>query len=436
MRGDTAHLQAMLDVEVALAEALAAEGLIPATVVAAIRGAARAELYDGAALGARAAEAGNLAIPLIEQLTAQVASSDVNAARYVHWGATSQDILDTALVLELRREVPRIIQHIDHAITAAAAHARRHARLAGPGRTWLQHATPVTFGLKAAGWAGLLDRVRRDLELALEGAAVLQFGGASGTLAALGGRGLAVAQALGAQLGLTVPPKPWHTERDRLVHLASALGLVAGAMGKIGRDLALLAQTEVGEAREAAAPGRGGSSAMPHKQNPVAAAVAIAASIRAPALVAVMLAAMPQEHERGLGGWQAEWDTLPELVSLCESSARVMAEALEHLVVDAERMAANLDLTRGLLNAESVAMALAGQIGIRAAHDLVSRASGEARQGNRPLADVLKQDRAIMAHLTPEQIDTLLVPDRYLGMADTFIERVLASLRPDATGDA
>ena len=430
MRGDAAQIQAMLDVEAALAEALAAEGVIPPGSVAAIRSAARAELYDADTLIERAAPAGNLAIPLVEQLTDRVAAIDPDAARHVHWGATSQDILDTALVLELRRDIPRITQQLDLAIAAAAAHARHHPQLVQAGRTWLQHATPVTFGLKAAGWAGLLVRVREAMEEALDRASVLQFGGASGTLAALGERGLAVAEALGTRLELRVPQKPWHAERDRLAGLAASLGIVTGALGKIGRDLSLLAQTEVAEAHEASTPGRGGSSAMPHKRNPIAAAVAIAASIRAPGLVATMLAAMPQEHERGLGGWQVEWDALPELVSVCATAARAIAEALEGLVVDPARLAANLELTGGLLNAESISIALARHVGTREAHAIVSRAARTSREMNQSLGEVLKRDPEITAHLSAAEIDALLLPGRYLGMADTFIERVLASLPP------
>ena len=304
----------MLDVEVALVEALASEGLIPASCIAAVRDAARAELYEPEALALAAAQAGNMAIPLVEMLTAKVASADPAAARYVHWGTTSQDIIDTGLVLQIRAAVPSIQTDLQRAAAGAIALARLHADTPQVGRTWLQHATPITFGLKAAGWADALGRSRMRLAEAFDGALVLQFGGAAGTLAALGGRGIAVAEALGARLDLRVPELPWHAHRDRLVNLATALGIAAGTLGKIARDLALLAQTEVNEAHEAPADGRGRSSAMPQKRNPVAASLALAAAVRAPGLVSTMLAAMPQEHERGLGGWQAEWDTLPELI--------------------------------------------------------------------------------------------------------------------------
>lgn len=426
----------MLDVEVALAEALAGEGLIPASCVPSIRAAASADGYDADALDTAAAQAGNPAIPLIEMLTARVAEADPAAARYVHWGATSQDIVDTGLVLQLRAALPLVQAELFRAAAGALELARRHAETPQVGRTWLQHATPITFGLKAAGWADALARGRLRVVRAFDAALVLQFGGAAGTLAAFGGRGIGVADAVGARLDLRVPDLPWHAARDRLAELASALGIAAGTLGKVGRDLALLAQTEVNEAHEAAVDGRGGSSSMPQKRNPVAASVALAAAVRAPGLVATMLAAMPQEHERGLGGWQAEWDTLPELIRVVADAATAVADALEGLVVRPQAMAANLALTGGLVNAEAVSIALAGHVGVRRAHEIVAAACRSATAQGRPLADVLKEDAAAMAHLTPAEVDALLAPERYLGAARTFVERVIARLEGPGAPDA
>lgn len=422
---DRARLQALLEVEAALAEAEAELGIIPREAAPPIRAAARAELYEAGAIAAAAAAAGNIAIPLVAALTARVAAGHPGAARWVHWGATSQDILDTGLVLQLRAAVPVIRDLLDRSAALAAGQARRHAGTPMPGRTWLQHATPITFGLKAAGWAAALTRARERLARALAQATVLQLGGASGTLAAFGGRGPELARALGARLGLPAPALPWHAHRDRLAELASALGIAAGTLGKIGRDLALLAQTEVAEAAEAAAEGRGGSSTMPHKRNPVSAAVALAAAARTPGLVATMLAAMPQEHERGLGGWQAEWETLPELVRVAGGAARAIAEALESLEVDAGRMARNLELTRGLAGAEAVALALAPHLGREAAHRLVAEASRRAAADQRPLAAVLAQDPAIIAHLPPVEIDRLLDPAAHLAAARALVHQAL-----------
>src|SRR5690349_18920758 len=325
---DRARLQAMLDVEAALAEVEAALGVIPRQAVAAIQDAARIDKFDLGAIAAAAAADGNLAIPLVRQLTHAIEAIDPEAARYVHWGATSQDIIDTGLVLQLQRACPPIMRYIDRAAAAAAGHAQRYVDTPMAGRTWLQQSTPITFGVKAAGWFDALSRQRNMLADALEHTRVLQFGGASGTLASLGEHGSAVAESLASRLGLRAPALPWHAYRDRLVYFSCAMGVTCGTLGKIGRDVSLLAQTEVGEAAEGRS---GGSSAMPHKQNPVGASVAVAAALRAPGLVATMIAAMPQEHERGLGGWQAEWVTLPELVLLTAGAARSIATVVESL---------------------------------------------------------------------------------------------------------
>jgi 3-carboxy-cis,cis-muconate cycloisomerase len=420
-----ARLQAMLNVEAALADAEASVGVIPRAAAEAIRRAAGAELYDAIAIEIEARQAGNLAIPLVRHLTARVGSADEASARYVHWGATSQDIIDTALVLQLRESVPVIIEDLARAADAAAGHARRHAQTPMAGRTWLQQATPITFGLKAAGWLDALDRVTRSLRSALDAALVLQLGGASGTLAALGDQGSAVATAMGQGLTLTVAAIPWHAHRDRLAALACALGVATGTTGKIARDLGLLAQTEVAEAHEPAG-AAGGSSSMPHKQNPVRAAIAIGAAVRAPGLVATMLSAMPQEHERGLGGWQAEWDTLPELVTIAGDAAGAMAGALETLVVDPVRMHANLDITGGLVLAEAVVLRLAPAMGKPDAHAHVERAARRAADEHRPFADVLGEDPVVAAILDRSNIEQALSPDDYLGSAATFVANVLA----------
>ena len=425
---DHTQLQMMLDVEAALADAEATSGVVPASCVAPIQSAAKAELYDCAVIAADAVDAGNVVIPVVRHLTARVAAIDADAARYVHWGATSQDILDTGLVLQLRAAVPAILDHLERTQRAAAGLARRYADATMPGRTWLQQATPITFGLKAAGWADALDRTRRRVATALDDALVLQFGGASGTLAALGSHGLAVTDALAERLGLRAPDIPWHAHRDRLAQLAGALGVATGTAGKIARDLSLLAQTEIGEATERPMEGRGGSSTMPQKRNPVSASVALAAALRAPGLVATLLGAMVQEHERGLGGWQAEWDTLPDLVLVSAGGAEAVADALESLSVDTERMRANIDASGGNLLAESIAMALAESLGKREAHACVAAACRRAADERRPLADVLGDDPLVTRHLDRAAIARRLSPDHYLGAAHAFIERVLSRL--------
>ena len=426
---DRARLQAMLDTELALAEIEAELGIIPSQAVAAIAKTAHAEQFDIDAIAAEAAEAGNLAIPLVRHLTRAVEALDPDAARYVHWGATSQDIIDTGLVLQLQRAVPIILEHLDRAAAAATAHARRYVDTPIPGRTWLQQSTPITFGVKAAGWFDAALRQRSSLKEALEQTRVLQFGGASGTLASLGEHAPAAADRLALKLGLRSPSMSWHAYRDRLAHLACALGVVCGTLGKIGRDVSLLAQTEVGEAAEGRS---GGSSAMPHKQNPVAASVAISASVRAPGLVATMLAAMPQEHERGLGGWQAEWPTLPELVRLTAGAARAIATLLEDLNIDVDRMRANLDMTGGLIASEAVALALAAHVGRSEAHGIVERAARRTRSGS-TFADSLSADPEVARHLTRTEIERHLSPERYIAAARAVVERVIGRMPKNET---
>lgn len=420
-----AQLQAMLDVEAALAAAEAAVGVVPASCVEPIRAAARAELYDLAVIAEGVAHGGIPAVPVVRHLTAQVASTDPEAARYVHWGATSQDIMDTGLVLQLREAVPVVCDHLHRASESAADLARRFPDTPMAGRTWLQQATPVSFGLKAAGWLDALARARTRTLVALDEALVLQFGGATGTLASLGSEGPAVADELAERLGLHTTDTPWHAHRDRVANLACALGVAVGTIGKVATDLGLMAQTEVSEVWERPVEGRGGSSTMPHKRNPVGVSVALAAATRAPALVATVLGAMPHEHERGLGGWQAEWDALPDLVRVAAGGAKGLSDALDGLVVDPGRMRANAELTGGFILAEAVAMALASALGKAEAHAVVGAACRRARQEERPLAEVLADDPMVNPHLDDAAIARCLTPGDYLGAAPVFIDRVL-----------
>ncbi len=420
-----ARVQRMLDVEAALARAEAEAGIVPEAAAAAIGRMARVERFDARALAAEAEGAGNLAIPLVKQLTRLVSEDHRDAGRYVHWGATSQDIIDTGLVLQLRDSVPVVIADLLRAARAAASHARQHAGTTMPGRTWLQQATPTTFGLKAAGWTDALRRSARSAARALDDALVLQFGGASGTLAALGGDGLRVADALAEILRLRRPPVPWHAHRERLATLACALGVACGTLGKIARDVALLAQTEVQEAAEAAGEG-GGSSTMPQKRNPVKAARVLAAAVRAPGLVSTILSGMVQEHERGLGGWQAEWETVPELVRTTAGAAAAAADMLEGLTVDPRRMLADLEITGGLIMAEAVAMRLARHVGKQDAHALVEKAARAAAAQGRPFAEILAADPAVTRWLDRDGLVAVLTPGNYLGAAPQFIAEVLA----------
>ncbi|MEH2536141.1 MULTISPECIES: 3-carboxy-cis,cis-muconate cycloisomerase [unclassified Bradyrhizobium] len=425
---DTASLQNMLDFEAALARAEAAAGVIPASAADPITSTCRAESFDIAALADAATKAGNLAIPLVKALTANVAKSDAAAARYVHWGATSQDVIDTAAMLGLRAGIDVLLADIDGAIAGFAGLARRHRHTPVVARTWLQHALPMPFGLKLAEYAAALHRSKLRLQRVRSEGLALQFGGAAGTLAALGDKGLAVAEKLAKELKLPLPDAPWHTHRDRIAEAASVLAIVAGTCGKIARDVSLMMQTDVGEAFEPSGEGRGGSSTMPHKRNPVAAASALAAATVAPNLAATILAAQVQDHERSAGPWHAEWPTLPTLLLVTSGALAAIVDIAEGLEVDAARMRANLDATDGLIMAEAVAMALAEKIGKSDAHHLIETASKKAVKEKKHLRDVLTADSKITAQLGADSIAKLFEPMAYQGASQALIDRLLASL--------
>lgn len=422
---DHGRVQAMLDFEAALARAEARVGLIPSTAVAPIAAACSAGLYDFVALGEAIATAGNSAIPLVKALGKQIAATDAEAERHVHLGATSQDVMDSGLVLQLRQALELIESDLAQLADSLATQAQRHAATPLAGRTWLQHATPVTLGMKIAGWLGAVTRSRQRLRELKPRLLVLQFGGASGTLAALGDHAMPIAEALAAELQLTLPEQPWHTQRDRVVEFGAVLGLIAGSLGKFGRDISLLMQTEAAEVFEPSAPGKGGSSTMPHKRNPVGAAVLIGAATRVPGLVSTLFSAMPQEHERSLGLWHAEWETLPEICCLVSGSlqqAKLLAEGLE---VDAGRMARNLELTQGLVLAEAVSIVLAQRVGRDTAHHLLEQCCKRAVAEQRHLRAVLADEPKVTAELSSAELDQLLNPAHYLGQAKTWVERAV-----------
>jgi 3-carboxy-cis,cis-muconate cycloisomerase len=425
---DVAYLQYMLDFEAALARAEATTGVIPAAAADPIGAACKAQAFDLAGLAEAATKSGNLAIPLVKTLTASVAKLDPQAARYVHWGATSQDVIDTAFMLTMRAGIDALLADIGRAITGFAALARKHRDTAVVGRTWLQHALPMPFGLKLAEYAAALDRSRTRLRRLRREGLALQFGGASGTLAALGDRGMAVAEQLARELDLPLPEAPWHTHRDRIAEAASVFAIIAGTCGKIARDVSLMMQTDVAEAFEPAGEGRGGSSTMPHKRNPVAAASALAAATMAPNLAATIFSAQVQEHERSAGPWHAEWPTLPSLMLVTSGGLAATVDIAEGLEVDGPRMRANLDTTHGLIMAEAVTFALAGKIGKSEAHHLVEAASKQAVAGKKHLRDVLTGDTRITAHLGANEIAGLFEPMAYQGVSQTMIDRLLASL--------
>ncbi len=427
-------VQRMLDFEAALTRGLACEDVIPASAVAPVVACCDAGRFDLEALAQSAGQAGNLAIPLVKQLTAQVAALDPAAARYVHWGSTSQDVIDTGMALQLRDALDLIAVELAELADALAGLAYRHRATPMIGRTWMQHALPITFGLKAAGWLDALLRHQQRLTELRSRLCVLQFGGAAGTLASLGDRGLAVAHAVAVDLELPLPHLPWHAHRDRFAEFATMLGLLTGTLGKIARDISLQNQTEVAELSEPVAVGRGGSSAMPHKRNPVGCAAVLAAAVRVPPLVSTLLAGMANEHERALGGWQAEWDTLPEIAALCGAALTQLRDVAEGLQVDTARMRQNMEITRGLVMAEPVSLALAAEVGRARAHEIIESACHTAIGSGQHLLQVLQADPQVAPLLGPERLAALFDPLSYTGEATTFVDRVLASHRQRKNG--
>ncbi|WNV73776.1 lyase family protein [Geodermatophilus sp. DSM 44513] len=382
---DDAWARALLAVEAALARAAARLGLVPADAADAVTAAcAHPERLDLAAVAARAADAGNPVPALVRVLLDAVGA---RGAAAVHVGATSQDVLDTALVLLARDAVAALDADLAAAAELAAALARTHRDDVVAGRTLMQQALPTTFGLKAAGWLAGLDGARLRLAEAVATLPV-QYGGAVGTLAASGGSGVALRAALADELGLATTAVGWSTVRLPVADLAGALGAAAGVVATVAVDVVLLAQTEVAEVAEVAE-GRGGSSAMPHKRNPVAAISARACARRAPGLVATLLAAMEQEHERGAGAWQSEWPTLTGLLGTVGSAASWLAESLRGLRPDTARMAATAAAAAEGPLAGALAEALTPSLGKGAAHDAAAAAVREARDAGRPLAELV-----------------------------------------------
>jgi 3-carboxy-cis,cis-muconate cycloisomerase len=333
--------------------------------------------------------------------------------------------MDTGLVLQLRSALDLIDADLGRLSDALARLAGEHKLTPVAGRTWLQHASPVTFGLKVAGWFSAVGRHRDRLRVMRPRVLALQFGGAAGTLDGLGEQGLRVAALLAENLQLTLPDVPWHAHRDRLAEVAAALGLLVGTLGKVARDISLMGQTEVGEVAEPGEPGRGGSSAMPHKRNPVGSAVVLAAAARVPGLVSVVLTAMVQDHERGLGGWHAEWETVPEICTLTAGALAHLARVMTGLEVHPERMRENLGATHGLILAAAAAAALGRHLGRQPAHELVERACRRAAEDGRRLREVLADDPQVRAVLSDADLDRVFDVGNHLGLAGVFVDRVL-----------
>lgn len=428
---DQALLSYMIQVEVALAKAQAQVKVIPASAANIIEqvGHNAVAQIDIDALATAAGLAGNVAIPLVKQFTALVKQQDEDASRYVHWGATSQDIIDTATILQCCDALALIEKQLQQAYQICLKQAQQYRHQVMIGRTWLQQALPITLGHKFARWAAALKRDLDRLHAMKTRVLTAQLGGAVGSLASLQDQGSAVVEAFSAQLNLTVPECTWHGERDRMVELASTLALIVGNVGKMAKDWSLLMQTEIAEVFEPAAKGRGGSSTMPHKRNPVAAASILAVANRVPALMASVYQSMVQEHERALGAWHAEWLAIPEIFQLCAGALERSCDVLEHMQVNAEAMQRNLECTQGLIMAEAVMMALAPKLGRLDAHHLVEQACQQAVAQQQHLKIILSAMDEVSTHFNDQALDELFQPATYLGNIQAQIDAVLHAVQ-------
>jgi len=423
--GDEMLVLGMLNFESELAHALEGAQIAPPGTAWAVAEQCDFQLYDIAELGRAATLAGNPAIPLVKALTARVAKSSPEHAKWVHYGATSQDVIDSGQAYCIGRGLEIVDWRLNRLIHFLRDRVEAHRATPMIGRTFLQQAVPITFGVKAALWLDPLVESRRILDEMLV-SPIVQFAGAAGTLAALGGDAQRVQADFATQTNAAPASLiPWHTQRHWPARLAAELGILVGNLGKIARDVALMAQTEVGELAEPEAPGKGGSSAMPHKRNPVLCTLILAGAQRAPGLVSTMLSTLPQEHERALGGWHAEWPTLPELFRIAGATLSHAVALIEGLQVFPERMRANIELTQGLVMSERISVALAAAMGKAQAHHLLELASRESLTGQRHLREVLADMPAVTAHLDPAMLVHLFDPATYRGASDAIIDRVL-----------
>lgn len=420
---EATYFQRMLDVEAALARAQAKLGIIPADAAQAIVAAAKWENLDPAELAASARNVGYPVVGLVRGLSRAAGE----AGRWTHWGATTQDIMDTAIVLQVRDGLGLIEQSLIALLRALTTQARRHRDTVMAGRTHLQQALPTSFGLKCATWALPLIRHLERLAQLRPRVEQVSFGGAAGTLASLGDKGVAVMEALAAELSLHPSTAPWHVARDSLAETVSLLGLISGSLAKFATDTALLSQTEVGEVSEPHVAGRGSSSTMPQKRNPISAEYVLAGARGAQAMVPLMLGAMAQDQERGTGPWQAEALAIPQCFVLTHGALEHARTIAEGMVVDAARMRRNLDLTGGLIVAEAVMMGLAPVLGRGEAHHVVQRACDVALRESVPLAEALSREADVTARLDTAAIERLTDPAGYLGSAGAFIDRVVAA---------
>src|SRR5215208_7378842 len=429
--GGRAWLQAMLDAEGALALAAARAGLVTQEAAEIIASRCDAGLFDPEEIGGEGHASGNPVPSLVRTLTAAVSEVSEDAARYVHKGATSQDITDTAAMLVTKHALNLVLAEVDGISAACARLAEAHRDTLMAGRTLLQQALPTTFGLKAAGWLLSVLAARERLLNIRSSRLAAQLGGAAGTLASLGGSGISVLEEFARELDLAAPVVPWHTDRARIAEVGGALSLLSGVLAKISLDVILMSQTEVGEVEEPSEGGRGGSSTLPHKRNPILSVTAAASASRVVDLSRTLEAEMIAEHERPAGAWHSERVTLSDALALTGGAAVAIREVTEGLQVHTERMRENLDATGGLLLAENLTTVASERLGRLKAHDLVQAVARRAADGERPFREELLGDGGIREVLSEEEIDAALDPAGYLGSAGTFVDRALALYRKE-----
>ena len=411
--------------EGALARACAGAGLVPPSAAEAIAAVCGHVRFDSRALALSARQAGTLAIPFVKLLTAEVAKQSSDAARHVHFGATSQDVIDTAVVLCVKDSAHYLMPLATRFGDALAALVARHRETPLAARTLLQPALPMPFGWKAASWLSMLSRSLAEFRMSAQEAGVLQFGGAAGTLSAYGARGSQVASALAKELGLRAPAISWHSARDRFARVGAASALLTAAAARVARDVSLMMQPEIGEAVEPAVSGRGGSSSLPHKRNPAGCLLALEAAQRAPGLVATLFNQLVPEHERGLGQWQGQWFILRGLLGGAASALAAMAEVCEGLELHPEAMQRNLAASWSLVYSEAVAVRLSGALGKAQAHALMEKLCLEAVRSRQDLRDILSADELVMRSISKEELAELFRPQSSFGAASAMMDGVL-----------
>jgi 3-carboxy-cis,cis-muconate cycloisomerase len=422
---DESRVGKYLEIEAALSTVQGRLGVIPADAAAEIAANCALDKIDMAKLRLQTERAGSPIIGLVQQISALCKDG---LGEYVHWGATTQDLMDTATILQVRDALGLIEADLEAISSSLAQLARRHRDTPMVGRSYLQHAVPITFGLKMAEVLAAVERHRQRLTELRPRVLVGQFAGAAGTLASVAERGLDVQAALMQALGLGQPDIAWHTQRDRIAEVGCFLGLVTGTLAKLATDVKLMMQTEIGEVSEPAAPGRGSSSTMPQKKNPVASVYILACASVVRQHVAALLEAMTSDHERAAGAWQIEWISLPDALLLASGALAHARSLTAGLDVDAQRMRANLDVTHGLIVSEAVMMGLAPHLGRAHAHHVVQALCGQAIEQRRPLFDVLVEAPEISGCVGHDELRQWCDPTRYLGLSGAMVDRVLSRL--------